>query len=241
MDCRTAQLLMPFARPPAELPAEERALVERHLAECPACRESAGREQQFDAAVARAMKLVDVPAGLRAQIGVRLAAQHGRTIQRRTWQVAALAACVLLALSFPLGWWSSRTDIDPNQLILFEEDQNNAVVVNPSRELAQAFLRARGVDVELPTDFDYRLLTHLDVVNFHGKHVAQLEFQNGPNRAKIYVLPRRDFRLAKNAESSAQGSHCTIEIVEWSKDYLFVIVYYGEANRQNFMPRGVVG
>src|SRR5438128_7247227 len=114
MDCRTARMLMPFARPPVELPAEERALVERHLAECPECRESARREQQFDAAIARAMKSIEAPAGLREQIGTRLAQQRGRTIQRRTLQAVALAASVLFAVSFPLGWWSSRTIIDPN-------------------------------------------------------------------------------------------------------------------------------
>ena len=94
---------------------------------------------------------------------------------------------------------------------------------------------------ELPTDFDYRLLRGIDVVKLNGKEVARLEFENGPNRARVYILPRRDFQLARSAAESAAGSHCTIEVIEWSKDYLFVIVYFGEANRQLFMPRGVVG
>src|SRR5205085_10030638 len=106
---------------------------------------------------------------------------------------------------------------------------------------AEAFFPAPGFPTVVPTEFDYRMLSRLDVVNLNGKDVGMLEFTNGPNRAKIYVLPRRDFRAAKNAPESMVGSHCAVEIVEFSKDYYFVIVYFGEANRQLFKPQGIVG
>jgi anti-sigma factor RsiW len=241
MDCRTARMLMPFARPTGELPAEEQALVEQHLAECPECRVVLRHEQQFDAAVARAMRSVEVPAGLRDQIGVRLAQQRGRTIHRRAWQVVALAASVLLILSFSLGWYASRTTINADQLVQ-ASDVQFVYEFNRSRESAADFFAARKVRVELPTDLDYGLLARLDVVEFSGKDVARLEFQSGQNRLQVYVLPSREFRLAKNASTSSVGSYCTIEVNDSPRhDYLFVFVYYGEANRQLFVPHGVVG
>jgi hypothetical protein len=232
---------MPFARPPAELPAEERAVVERHLAECPLCRDAARREQQFDAAVSRAMRSVEVPAGLREQIGTGLAQQRGRTLQRRTLAVVALAASVLVALSFPLGWWSSHKTIDLDQIIT-DEDTRFVISHGTSREMVEQYFKGRGVRAEYPTDFDYRMLTNIDVVNLNGIDVAMLEFTNGPNnRARIYILPRRDFRVAKNAPEALVGSNATVEVVEFSRDYYFVIVYFGEAKREHFVSRGIVG
>jgi hypothetical protein len=145
----------------------------------------------------------------------------------------------LLILSFSLGWWSKRGEIDATQLLDAEDLQFTAIWVNPSRELADQFFQSRNLRTETPADFDYRFLSNIDVVKFNGKDVARLDFANGPNRMKIYVVPKRDFRLAKDA---AESSHCTIEVVESpSKKFWFVIVYHGEPNKQLFMPRGVVG
>ena len=49
MDCRTARLLLDFARPrPAELAAEEAAALEGHLTGCPECDSLARTERQLD-------------------------------------------------------------------------------------------------------------------------------------------------------------------------------------------------
>lgn len=239
MDCVTARLLMPFANRPGELPAEDAERLRQHLDACPGCRQLMERERSFDAAISRAMVQVEVPAGLRERIGVGLAQQRGRVIQRRTVQIAALAAMLLLALG---SWWAwgSRIVIHPEQLVQ-SEDEHFVVAFNGNVEAAEQWFRSHGLKTKLPPELNYALLTNLEVVSFRGHDAARLDFENAGSRMKIYVLPRRHFRLARNAVDEAVGSHATIEVVEASDEFLFVYVYFNGANRAMFLQSALVG
>ena len=84
MDCRTAQILLPFRDRPDELADDERAELEQHLAGCKNCAALARAERSFDDSVGRAMQNVVVPAGLREQIVGRLAIERGNDKSENT-------------------------------------------------------------------------------------------------------------------------------------------------------------
>ena len=57
MDCKTARLLLLFARPlPTELEASEAEALESHLADCPECGALAQAERQTDTCLGQAMR-----------------------------------------------------------------------------------------------------------------------------------------------------------------------------------------
>jgi hypothetical protein len=244
MDCNDARFLLPFLHTPDELPAPDRALLEAHLASCPECRESVARERAFDESVSLAMNDVEVPSALRGQIDDRLAEGfrqvRRRRLTRSSFLAATAAACVLLGISFSLGWWTPRSTIVPEQMA-GDEDNNIQLVANRNLDAAQEFFLRRGLRTELPNYFDYGLLSNLEIVNVRGHSVARLDFQKGQDQVKILVLPRKYFSLPHQASTNATGSLCTIEIVEASRDFYFEIVWYGNAKREDFILKTLVG
>jgi hypothetical protein len=219
------------------------ARLEEHLASCPSCRDAMEREQTFDASVAPVMTGVDVPSSLRGQIESHLDVERGRARRRQLARAAGLvsiAAALLLAISFPLGWWAPRIAINPDQLVQ-EEDGYTQLLLNRNVDAAEEFFRERGLKTELPRDFDYSLLVGLDVVNFKGHDVARLEFQVGQGRAKVYVLPRKQFSLPAQGPLDGNGSLSTVEIIDGPHDYMYLVFYFGNASRQMFMFKGLVG
>ena len=240
MNCNTARSLLPYSRVPGELAPDDAAELSRHLTACSACAALALHEEEFDRSVSRAMKAVVVPADLRERIGTRLAQETGRIWRRNLLRGVATAAAVLLVVSLGLGWWNSKSAFLPEQFIQ-DADHNYILVVNGSRESADEFFRRNGLRTGLPEDFDYSLVSNLMVVEFAGKNVARLDFQRGAARAVVYVLPKREFRLPRDSSREVAGSQCSVEVVDSSSDYIFVIVYMAGGQRQMFLPQAVVG
>lgn len=241
MECKTARLLLPFLRTPGELPPEDVQAIETHLAGCPECRAAVKSEAEFDRAVAQAMVDVAVPAGLQDAIRTRLAQENARVWRRRLVRVSAVAAGLLLVVSIALGWWQSRIVFSPEQFAA-EQDQQFIIELDRRLESAEDYFRGQNLRTELPRDFDYGLLQSLEVVNVKGKSVAKLQFVNGEAHAKVFVLPKRDFRLKQDVPPDVIGSHCTVEVINTSPDFLFVIIYTGkDSNRQKFLPQAVIG
>lgn len=240
MNCSTIRSLAPFLSHRGELSDGDRAAIEAHLAVCPSCQGWIQREQEFDAAVARVINQVEVPSDLPDAIWRKIATQSRHVHRMRVLRVAAAASAMILVVA--LGWrlWTSRPVVDPVQWAAWE-DQRYVFTYSGSRESAVEFFARSGVKTFVPYDFDYTLLTRLDVVAFEGTPVACLVFQKGANRAKVYVLPKRRFRVSTGELAAATGSHCTVEFAESSRDFVLVIVYFGEPNRQLFMPPGSIG
>src|SRR5437879_2213818 len=100
MDCRTARLLLTFARPrAAELEAGAAEALTDHLAECAECGALARAEHQVDRLLGLAMRQVSTPLDLRQRLLTRL------QVERRNWyqrlprehpRIAAAVAAVLL-------------------------------------------------------------------------------------------------------------------------------------------------
>src|SRR5262249_52040331 len=59
---------------------------------------------------------------------------------------------------------------------------------------AEAFFKEKGLNVRVPPAFDYRLLDHLDVIEFKGRRVAKLSFSFANSNADVLILPAREFR-----------------------------------------------
>src|SRR5947209_14835473 len=101
MDCKTARLLLDFARPQAcEVEPEDSQLLAGHLAQCTDCDRAARAGRQVDGWLGQAMRQVEVPAGLEEQILARLEVQRGDRARRRLAHglrvAAAVAAAVLI-------------------------------------------------------------------------------------------------------------------------------------------------
>ncbi len=241
MNCSTVRILTPYLLRPHEMAEDDRALIDAHLAQCAQCRNWVERERQFDRAVARAMKNVDVPADLPVTLFRSLATRRSHRLRMRLTQGAVAVAAAGVIFMLVLSLWNARSVADPVQWAQGEDEQL-VLTFNGSRDSVVEFFARRGVKTLVPFDFDYGLLNRMEVVTVEGQPVACLSFQKGANRAKVYVLPRRRFRPPSDPSGMwATGSHCTVEVVEVSRDYLLVIVYFGEANRQLFAAAGTIG
>src|SRR5262249_5113539 len=112
MDCKTARLLLEFARPcQAELPAEDADALDAHLTSCGDCDALARAERAGDARIGQAMRDVPVPAGLRSAILAKLSADRGGPqIRRAGWTLRIAAAAAVLFLIACLGyvWYGNR-------------------------------------------------------------------------------------------------------------------------------------
>src|SRR6267142_1662781 len=107
MDCNHARLLLTFARDHADLDQSEADGLEEHLGQCPECAAAFAAEQRADAALAKAMNDVPVPAGLKERLLAKLAKLPRTRWSWRRWIVstAAAAAIVLLAIGFTWHVW----------------------------------------------------------------------------------------------------------------------------------------
>jgi len=240
MDCNFARASLAFAGKRGELATEDAAALDAHLASCASCAALAQSERAFDEHLHRAIQSVDVPAGLREQISVRLAAEQGRILRNKLLRYSAMAASVLLIAGLAFWWGSRRIHIDPHQMAN-QEDVRNAYVAVKTLEGAEEYFKIHGTPVLLPSDLDYNFESSLDVLVIDGQKVAQVEFQRGEFKARLLVFSRKHFQLAKNAERQAAASSCIVETSQ-NEDFIYVMIYFGESRRQHFQNQGnVVG
>lgn len=237
MDCRTAQLFLAFDRPHApELSPEDRALLGRHLAQCPACRALESSERNLDAMLGKAMLGVAVPESLESDLHAILDEQE-RQQQRRTWRrvgpLMAAAAGILLLLG-GLLWWNlmARPVVNPEQ---FHEEFVSALVTPPSAEAIMERFQQQGVTMVAPDFLDYTFLVDSRLAVFQGRQVPLLQFDRGENAplgfARVFVLPAQKFDLKNlvGVPPSPSGYRYRVETRYKPGDlYAYVIVYTGD-------------
>jgi len=198
MDCKTARLLLDFARPlAAELEEGDGDALASHLADCSDCAAVRRTEQRFDEPIGRAMRDVPVPSELRDRIVHRLAAQRDSWYRRRIFGPLVGAAAAGLFVWF--GLHELTRPIEPDLARL--QDEINAVGT-PTPIVVQWLQRRDGKE---PPGFNAGLLTHSALADFQGKKVPLLEYRQGADQAWVYVLNDRDFNL-KSLEGQAHGS-----------------------------------
>jgi hypothetical protein len=237
MDCRTARLLLDYHRPrAAELPAEDAAELERHLASCPDCDGLCRAGQRMDDHVGRALRAVPVPDKLRDRLLGRLKTERRRVLRRKLlWSggVAATAAAAVVAALFVV--WQLTPHKPPQldfQTVLAEQFTNYD---SPSAEkVEQWFQEKRHVTMVAPTQFQYIYLAERDLGDFQGKRVPKLVFVRdtpaGVTRAHVYVLTRDQFdfdSLLALDERVSFGLRIKV-LKSDSPDVKYLVIYEGE-------------
>jgi hypothetical protein len=202
MDCRTARLLLEYARPAsAELDAAETQALDEHLASCEGCEQQARAERRADEAVGKAMRQVDVPDQLRQRVTARLKEGQKDVLRRRIAVglfSAAAAAAVLLLMLGAWRWFFPRPAFPTDQLVL---DANKWVISTPDSALVEAKLKDRGVRMDAPTDLNYSHLRWLFLTNIEGRQTPLLVFNNageggqGSQHALVFLLTDNQFDL----------------------------------------------
>jgi hypothetical protein len=195
--------------------SEDAADVTAHLAGCDACRHTTVAEERTDEILARAMRAVPEPTGLRDRLLARLARERRRWYRRLDVRIAA-AAAVLLAVG--VGIWCVQPGPAPVNLAelaaRLERMPTNA-------EQAELALSAPGRPVQVPDDFNYGLLVHCGPTQFQGRLTPTLDFQTVDARpgapvvyhARIYILSDSQFDLkALESHSLAPAGPYNIEI-----------------------------
>jgi len=204
MDCKTARLLLDFARPNShELDAAEARALEEHLTSCTDCDQLAGAERRADEVIGRAMVAVDVPDQLRSRILTRLAEEQGQ--RRRRWPVyslrGALAAAALLLLAVGLWRWSMVRAVFPADRLVLQA--NDWVIAPPDRKQVQGAFKAQGVEMTAPADLNYNYLRFLMLANVEGRPTPTLLFNNKDRTnaaglsqyALVYIVSDSQFDL----------------------------------------------
>jgi hypothetical protein len=222
MDCKTARLLLDFVRPQAgEIDSAELAAFEKHLAACPECDALARAERGVDRAFAKAMQVVEVPAGLQNRLMTRLERERGDVYMRWFGNVSrvAVAAAAVLGLAWGVIAWRQAhlpaVDIDG----AWEEAHQHAVAPPTADFLADHF-RQLGFEGTFPQNLNYSLLTYYGMGEFQGFQVPQLIFlapQGGPQggaHAEVRVLSGKQFNLATLPQNyqSPEGYPFKIEV-----------------------------
>jgi hypothetical protein len=226
MDCKTARLLLDFARPgAAELDPAEADVLERHLAGCPECDGQFHAERRLDQALGQAMRRVDLPPGLREQLLARLEADRGEWHRRRFGRFMRLAAAAAAAVLLTWGawrWFAGRpTPLNPATFY-------DAVAFTPrGRTEVEDSFRRLGSPIVAP-NVNYALLTAhglAELPGYPGRVVPQLVFHHALQDAVVFVIDTRRFDLPRDFERPS-GSRYQVEVLPQADDHFAYLVLY---------------
>jgi len=208
MDCHTARMLLQCSRlHAAELDADEAEALQRHLAACPSCDARARTERHADETVGRAMRQVEVPAHLRAQLLQRLEQERARRLRRLATRIlpwaAAAAATVLLALGVWSWMGSNPPLIDPDYAY------NQANLPQSAEDVVAQFRRLHMPLAAPNFNFAF-LISHgtAAVPGYPGRVVPQLVFHQGEHQAVVFIIDTRKFKAeAYESDSASDKPH----------------------------------
>jgi hypothetical protein len=241
MDCKTARLLLEFARPQhAELDPLDLRALEAHVAACPDCCLNSKQERAFDEQLGQAMRKVDVPDQLRARLLGRLARERSAAEKWRWKRYAAGAAAIAATLLLVVGVWAvvRRATLPHLNVSRIEEETKNREIVFANKDDIKKEYHERGIEMTPPPTLNYAFLVHHGMGALQGQQVPCLVFiRDNPEanihaHAIVYVVSDRDFNLSKlpaNPQWSEEGYHYKVEIErELGSPDLYVIVHTGD-------------
>jgi hypothetical protein len=233
MDCKTARLLLDFARPEArELEAEEAAALERHLDHCPECHSQAYNERQLDDRLGKAMRQVEIPTGLREQLLARLESARGDLNRQRFAHVARLcvAAAAMLLLCWSGWYWVLQHFISPIDTQRVADAASNDAMEDP-RVRTERALRGLGVHTALSPYLDYSLLVcppaKAELPGYPGRNVPVLVFARNGRVARVYLID--DKAIPKNTQELADGGSFKAKLLpSEGEPYRFLVIHDGD-------------
>jgi len=243
MDCRTARLLMDFARPRcSELPADDADALGQHLAGCADCDALARAERAADARLGEAMRVVSIPEGLRGRILSRLDLERGNRRRRLagwTVRVAAAAAVVLLAVYLGLVWYNNRArKLD---LWALHDQVFTRTYSADAKKVEGWFKEDLNITTVAPTQFNYAYLKEFGISSCQGRRVPSLYFANKDTEAHVYVVTGEQFDMdaLKEAEPiDSGGFHVEVRQEVEVPDHAFVVIYRGDSLQPLLMQEG---
>ena len=240
MDCRTARLLLNFARPrSAELQLSETAALEAHLADCPDFAAAYRVERLNDERIGAAMRAVAIPEGLQTRL------LHRLTDERSKWQrrwigrgAAALAVAASLFLVVYLLLYSGRPAPDVEFL-------GNAFIRQTAGNPDSArdfFKDVYHLDVEPPADFDYRLLSFCGVIEHKQKIPVFVFARTGEHNvtyfAQVFVLSEKNFDLKDVlTEDDSKGVYRS-RLIFGPAGTAYLVLYTGDRLDAFYRPKG---
>ncbi len=241
MDCKTARLLLEYARPRSgEIDQTEAAALDEHLAACESCDQLVRAERRADEAVRKAMDRVDVPDQLHNRILARLKQERGHL--RRRWVVygirAGIAAAAVLLLALGLWrWFQVRTAFPAEQLGTRAADW---VIGPPDVQEVQASLKKQGASVEA-ADLNYSRLRWLFMTDVAGRPTPLLIFNktsedgSRPQHALVFLLADDQFDLnalppdPQKKNTNAYEYKCATAVQQnGGKRSAYVVYYTGD-------------
>lgn len=223
MDCKTARLLLEFARPLSpELDTPEAEGLHEHLADCPECGPLYRTERRLDEHLAQAVRAVPIPEGLEARLTAHLRRERRVWYARRLWVPGlATAAALLLAIYLGLSHYGARPSVNLEDLY---HGLNSRAYASPA-QVEEWFQNTYHVHAVFPPRFDSNYLIFYDLADFQGQRVPVLLFQHGEARASVYVLSANQFDLG--AIRPAPGY--PVEVLPSDDPQIkFVVIYTGE-------------
>jgi hypothetical protein len=233
MECRTARLLVEFARPAAgDLASADFADLERHLAGCPECEEYMRTEGVIDQHLGKAMRAVEVPDRLRARLHSKLSenCQRGSSRRRLKWIAFAGSAAALLLVGLGIYLWQSThlPAVDVEEAWL----NGNRISAAMGPEEIEQYFQQRGVTVVAPLFYNYDYLTCVGMSPFQGKQVPQLTFYRPDKReyAHVYLVTSKQFDL-KSLKQSVSDDGYKFKIMvryEEGSTQAFIVLHTGQ-------------
>jgi hypothetical protein len=233
MDCKTARLLLDFARPQArELEAEEAQALESHLDRCPDCHSQASHERQLDDHLGKAMRQVEVPAGLREQLLARLESARGDWHRQRFAHAARLtaAAAALLIIGWAGWYWVREHWVTPIDTQRVANSISNDAAEDPIARTRRQ-LKALGADTPLSRHLDYHLLACppflTELPGYPGRMVPGLLFVRNGQVARVYLI--REQAIPEKTLDAIDGGSFKAQLVDWEGEpYCFLVIHDGE-------------
>jgi hypothetical protein len=231
VDCNTARMLATFfGRHGSELAPEDAAALDTHLTACPQCAAQVQFARAFDDRVGTAMLAVPIPAGLKGKLLDGLYAQRGSWYRQKAYAVAAMAACVLVAVGGVIAWQiGTAPQLTQPSLVAHADDE----VRNRARVIEEV-LGPRGLRFEPERRFDLNQLEMAGIGRLHGKEVPVLYFVNVAKnaRAKVYVIRDADFawrNLSQDGSSVPSEFGHQVAVLKDLKrsDVGYVVVFTG--------------
>jgi hypothetical protein len=214
MDCKTARLLLAFARPTcSELEACAVEALDDHLAQCTACEALARAEHHFERRLGLAVRDVPLPPDLRQRLLTRLQAERRAwytSLPRRHPRVAAAAAALLL-LAMGIGIYLAIRPPRPLDLPALADNWNRRVPASPDQ--VQKAFEEWGFPTVVPSAFNYQYLDSYDLQPLGDTMVPHLFFIRGSNYASVYILSGSQFDIRAAVDQPREGSgRFTVEL-----------------------------